>query len=170
MLHVQGGVYKWGGVKMGKIKVGLYLDEKLWRTFQRFVSVKRGKIYGAISEEVSKAVARYMASEEVHTNAHKNYTFKRRSVETAERIGAKLDELYPDFRKLTLEQIKRAITEVVSSDPRMHRKYVVMLESLGIIRHWKFGTYDLPRRSIQKEARETMEKVLEAERGEWNEI
>lgn len=153
---------------MPKKPVSARVDSDLWNAFLRFVSVKRGKLWGAVGDELSRAIAHYMTSDPLRTNAHElaqtsPLKHNRRSVDTAERIGAKLDEMYPDHKKLDRKQICQAIGAVVSPDPRHYRKYIPMLESSGVIRHWKFGVYELPRRGIKEDVHEILEAHRKAE-------
>jgi len=152
---------------MTKKPVCVRMDGDLWKAFQKFVSDKTGKIWGDMGKELSYAISAYMASggsTHEHTDPHQKFKIPKRAQDTTKEIYDELcRRMGYEKEKVTRVEVHEAISAVVSADPRMLRKYMGMLETLGYIKLDKFGIYFLPMEIARKEARGFLSAVARAE-------
>lgn len=67
----------------------------------------------------------------------------RSGVDNTRDIFRALCALRPDTKTVPRDAVHRAIALVISADPRMLKKYTVMLEVHGYLRHKGFTNYEI---------------------------
>jgi len=123
---------------MSKVQLKVYLDKKIVDKLWDLIRKKYEKPYGALSSEVSDAIAHWIHEHEetleLHTNTHKvinpalplSHRRARRIVNWLRDKGFSL--------QCSIKDLERAISNTRGSDPRTIRKWIRFLVDNGYLK------------------------------------
>ena len=117
-----------------KIKVGIYIDRKLWQEFRQIIFQKYGELYGTVSTEIESMMKNWLAA---HTNLTNKPSKLNPLGSRTERLARKITEWVQsktDTFQVHRRLIIKAIEEERGSDPRTVKKWFNYLRRHGYVK------------------------------------
>lgn len=121
------------------VEVGIFarVDRNVADAFKNHVLRVHGKLHGAMSLELEKAMRDYI---DTHSNIH-THTASGRRKEKAEDI--KKEILKTHDNEITKREVEHYIARIAGADPRTINAYFQILTTNTFLEHEKFGIYKI---------------------------
>ena len=105
-------------------KKGIYLhsiDQEVWQEFKNMTKLKHGKLHGALSQEVEKALTSYM---NIHTHDNNIKTQKPIQIKKKELNFIKIAKELLNFNSIYHKNLIAIILKIGISDHRTIKSYI----------------------------------------------
>jgi len=119
------------------------IDDDVLQKFKEFVSAKYGKLHGVLGAEVQNALAHWLLEQGLaaHTHVHTNPGIPKVQEKVDKIIRWLRDKGYTNH--FAFKDWEMAVAHNVGSDPRTVKKYLLLAQKLGRIKHYAGNVWEI---------------------------